>query len=66
MIKVSLDTIVWIWLAGWIPISLIVGYIVFLLKLHESVHPLIDIVIVSVIFLLYAILLVRHLEKKRK
>jgi len=66
MNKIIFEKVVWIWIIGWIPTSLIVGYIIFFLKWHETVHPLIDIVITSVIFLLYAIPLVRYLEKKKK
>jgi hypothetical protein len=66
MNKVSFNQLVWIWLIGWIPISLIIGYIVITFKWNETINPLIDIVISSIIFLVYAILTVIYLEKKKK
>jgi len=57
-----------IWLVRWlgIPILMIVGYLSYLLGLHESVHPLAPLLIGFVAFVVYAILVVGHLEKKRK
>lgn len=63
MVKSSLDIAFWVYLLGWIPIYLIVGYIVNLLGWDET-FPLIHIVIALVIFFVFVVPLIAHLEKK--
>ena len=60
----SLDRAVWMYLLGWIPIYLIVGYIVNFLGWDET-YPLIHVVIALVIFLVFVVPLVAYLEKSR-
>jgi hypothetical protein len=62
--KISFNKIMWIWVLGWIPLSLTIGYIVFLLDWHKTIHPLIDVVITTVIFLIYIVPLISHLENE--
>ncbi len=61
----SLDLAGWAYLLGWIPISIIVGYIVHFLGWDET-FPLIYLVIALVIFLIFVVPLVDHLEKKSR
>ena len=60
----SLDRATWAYLLGWIPIYLIVGYIVNFLG-WDNDFPLIHIVIALVVFLVLVIPLVAHLEISR-
>ena len=63
MVKSSLDMASWAYLLGWIPISLIVGYIVNFLGWDET-FPLLSLVVALVIFLIFVVPFVAHLEKK--
>lgn len=61
----SLDLAGWAYLLGWILISIIVGYIVHFLGWDET-FPFIYLVIALVIFLIFVVPLVDHLEKKSR
>jgi len=63
--KSSLERATWAYLLGWIPISLIVGFIVNFFGWDET-FPLVHLVIALIIFLLFVVPLVAHLEKKSK
>ena len=59
----SFDLAAWAYLLGGIPISIIVGYIVYFLGWDEPFH-LTYLVIAAVIFLVCVVPFVAHLEKK--
>jgi hypothetical protein len=61
--KSLLDRATWAYLLGWIPIYFIVGYIVYILGWNKT-YPLIDLLIAFIIFLIFVVPLVAHLEKK--
>ena len=63
MEKSSFERATWYYLLGWFPISLIVGYIVNFFGWDET-FPLLSLVIALVIFLVFVVPLVAHLEKK--
>jgi len=65
MVKGSLDMASWAYLLGWIPISLVVGYVVNFLGWDET-FPLLSLVVALVIFLIFVVPLVAHLERKSK
>lgn len=59
----SFDLAAWAYLLGWIPISIIVGYIVHVLGWDED-FPLAYLVIPAIIFFVCVVPFVAHLEKK--
>jgi sugar phosphate permease len=65
MVKNSLDRATWAYILGWIPISLVVGYVINFLGWDET-FPLLSLVVAMVIFLIFVVPLVAHLEKKSK
>lgn len=64
--KNSFNIATWAYIIGWIPISIIVGYISHHLGWDETIHPLTGIFLAALIFLIYAIPVVNYLEKKKK
>ena len=62
----SFDLAAWAYLLGWIPISIIVGYIVHFLGWDETFSFLTYLVIAAIIFLVCVVPFVAHLEKKSR
>ena len=63
MVKNSLDRATWAYILGWIPISLVVGFVINFLG-WDKTFPLLSLVVALVIFLIFVVPLVAHLEKK--
>ena len=63
--KGSFERATWYYILGWFPIYFIVGYIVYILG-WDKTFPLLYLVIAVVIFLIFVVPIVVHLEKKYK
>jgi len=63
--KGSFERATWYYILGWFPIYFITGFIVHLLG-WDKTFPLLYLVIAAVIFLIFVVPIVVHLEKKSK